>query len=311
MFKLFLSSNESIAIDDNILSDVAQNLATSANAAKDDIQKLKPSNIWVALQKLFPGFLNFAYQLLVIVVVLFVSSKLISYGVLILKKFLSKSRLDIGVQKFLLSLFRAVSYVIIVLMLAVRVGINSASIIAVLGSAGIAVGLALQGSLSNFAGGILILLSKPFLVGDYIITTLGEGSVHSIGLIYTTIISYDNKKMTRPNGNLAGGVITNLTAKNERMLEIKIGVAYSSDIDKVKDVICNVLSSDPKIIKSKGVLCYIDSFDSSAIIMGMRAWCPSSEFNPTKWRIHEKLKKAFDHNNIEIPFARLDVRIKE
>lgn len=308
MFNLLLTVSSEAAT--NILSDVAESIASQGNTVSEDIEKLKPSNIFDTFYSNLPTIINLAYQILFIIVMLFISSKLISYATTLLNKFLSKSSLDIGLKKFLSSLFKTLCYTVVILILAPRLGLNSTSILAVLGSAGIAIGLALQGSLSNFAGGVLILISKPFVIGDYIITDKAEGSVSMIGLIYTTIVTYDNKKITMPNGNLSNGIITNLTARQERMLEIKIGVSYSSNIDKVKSILKEVLETDEKISKDKEIICFLDSFADSSIIVGLRAWCPSKEFNPTKWRIQENIKRKFDENDIGIPFNQLEIKIK-
>lgn len=307
MLRLFLTTLDT---SKNIINNVAESIANQNDSVFNDIEKLKPENIINTLYHSLPTIINFIYQILFVIIILFISSKLIHYAILILKKFLNNSKFDIGVRKFLLSLFKALAYTVVILVLAIRLGINSASILAILGSAGIAVGLALQGSLSNFAGGILILIMKPFVIGDYIITPQAEGSVYMIGLIYTTIITYDNKKITMPNGSLSNGIITNLTANEERMLEIKIGVAYSSDIDFVKSILHKVLISDSSILKDREIICFLNSFEASSIIMGLRAWCPSKEFNITKWRIQENIKREFDKNGIEIPFNQLEVKLK-
>ncbi len=310
MLKVYLANALETNIDNTVIEDITKNISSNDNAVSKDIEKLKPDNILELLHTHMPNILNIFYQILIILIILFISTKIISFLLKLLDKFLRKSKFDIGTKKFLLSLFKVLSYFIVALILASRIGIDSASIFAILGSIGLAIGLAMQGSLSNFAGGVLILISKPFLVGDYIITNMGEGNVSMIGLIYTNITTYDNKKITIPNGTLANSVITNLSANHERMLELKINISYSSDITKVKNILDNIFKSDDKILKNKEFKYFVDSFASSSIVIGTRVWCLSRDFLDTKWRMLEQIKIEFDKNQIEIPFEQIELKIK-
>ncbi len=309
---LLLSATDSTAAAEslNLLEDVADMAAQGAGVA-EDIEKLNPNYIVQSLQEALPLLLKLLYQIGIVLLILLVGSKLISYFMGLFGKFLEKSPMDRGLRKFTISLVRAAAYVLLLLIAAQRIGINSTSIVAVLGSAGLAIGLALQGSLSNFAGGVLILVMKPFITGDYIVTDLAEGKVHAIGLVYSTIITYDNKKITMPNGNLANSVITNLTARTERMLEIKVGVAYDSDVEKVKKILYELCSNDEGILKDKEILCYLDAFEPAAMMVGLRAWCSGAEYNKTKWRLNEKIKAAFDAQQIEMPHNAFQVLLKK
>lgn len=295
---------------ESALIEVAKDLAEQTPDLSNDLEKLHPDNIKRILEALSPSIINLAYQIAIIIAILFISSKIIKLLDKFLTKSLSKSKLDLGLQKFLVSLLNFICYIIVFFILASRIGINSTSLVAILGSAGIAIGLALQGSLSNFAGGIIILFMKPFVIDDYISTPSGEGFVKNIGLIYTTILTYDNRQITIPNGTLSNGVITNVTAKNERMIELKIGVAYDSDIDFVKKVLYDVFYNDSSVLKTHDIICFLDSFQDSSILMTIRAFTLTSEFLSTKWRINEKIKKAFDENGINIPFNQLEVKMK-
>ena len=183
--------------------------------------------------------------------------------------------------------------------------------VAVLGSGGLALGLSLQNSLSNFAGGILLLLSKPFVVGDYIIALGNEGVVSKIDVIYTTLLTPDNRKIVLPNGSLSGANIVNVTNQDTRRVDITVGVDYASDISYVKSVLEEIAKSQELILKDQDILVYVDSFDSSAITMGMRVWTKSEDYWTVKWDLQEKIKITFDEKHISIPYERMDVSLVE
>ena len=192
-----------------------------------------------------------------------------------------------------------------------RLGINQATIVAVLGSAGVAIGLAWQGSLSNFAGGMIILVSRPFSRGDYIITPKAEGIVDTIGIIYTILLTPDNKRISIPNGALANDVITNVTANDIRRIDIQVGVAYNTDIRRAKKLIKEAFDENGLVLKNNEILSYVSELASSAVILGGRAWCKTEDYWTARWGIIEEIKVKFDKNGIEIPYDQLEVHINE
>ena len=200
--------------------------------------------------------------------------------------------MDLTVRRFLLSTLKILMYALVVLVLAERIGVSSASIVAILGSAGVAIGLAWQGSLSNFAGGMIILFSHPFSRGDYIITPKAEGIVDTIGIIYTILLTPDNKRISIPNGTLANDVITNVTANDIRRIDIKVGVSYNTDIRKAKKLIKEAFDENGLILKNNDIVSYVDDLTA-------------------KWAIVEEIKIKFDKNSIEIPYDQLEVHINE
>ena len=183
---------------------------------------------------------------------------------------------------------------------------------ALLASSGVAIGLALQGSLSNFAGGVLILLLKPFVVGDYIIedTNGKEGTVKEIQIFYTKLSTIDNKTIVIPNGMLTNNSITNATAKDERQLDLRVGISYNADIKKAKSVIEKLLSEDASILKEEQMNVFVNDLADSAVVLGIRAWVKNEEYWATRWRLLEEIKVELDENGIEIPFNQLDVHMK-
>ena len=285
-------------------SDVAESVA-------NDIQKLKPSVMMETLKKLYPFFLALAYDVVIVIITLFIASQVIRFFSKMLDKFLKRINIDIAVRKFLLSTLKVALYALVILGLAERIGVSSASIVAILGSAGVAIGLAWQGSLSNFAGGMIILFSHPFSRGDYIITPKAEGIVDTIGIIYTVLLTPDNKRISIPNGALANDVITNVTANDIRRIDIKVGVSYNTDIRKAKKLIKEAFDENGLILKNNDIVSYVDDLASSAVMLGGMAWCKTGDYLTAKWAIVEEIKIKFDKNGIEIPYDQLEVHINE
>ena len=285
-------------------SDVAESVA-------NDIQKLKPSVMMETLKKFYPFFLALAYDIVIVIITLFIASQVIRLLSNMLDKFLKRINIDIAVRRFLLSTLKVALYALVALGLAERIGISSASIVAILGSAGVAIGLAWQGSLSNFAGGMIILFSHPFSRGDYIITPKAEGIVDTIGIIYTVLLTPDNKRISIPNGALANDVITNVTANDIRRIDIKVGVSYNTDIRKAKKLIKEAFDENGLILKNNDIVSYVDDLASSAVMLGGMAWCKTGDYLTAKWAIVEEIKIKFDKNGIEIPYDQLEVHINE
>lgn len=227
----------------------------------------------------------------------------------ILKKALKKANADIGVIQFLDSLVKTVLYVVIVFFIASGFGVDAASIVAILGSAGVAIGLAIQGSLSNFAGGILILLLKPFKVGDYIKEDShgNEGTVSEIQLFYTKLTTADNRIIVLPNGTLANTSLTNVTEQAERRLDIPVGISYDSDMKKAREVLIKMLKEDEASIKSKEMIVFVDALADSSVNLGIRCWVKKEDYWEAKWRLTENTKTVLEAAGISIPFPQLDV----
>lgn len=231
----------------------------------------------------------------------------------VVKAAFDRSSADPGVATFVDSLLKFVLYAILIFMIATKFGVDTTSVAAIIASAGVAVGLALQGSLSNFAGGVLILLLKPFVVGDYIIEDnhKNEGTVKEIQLFYTKLTTIDNKTIVIPNGMLTNNSLTNVTEKNERRLDLKIGISYDSDLRKAKDVIRRLLDQEDRIKKDDEILIFVDELGPSSVVLGVRAWVSTDEFWNVKWKLLEEIKLAMDAEGIEIPYQQVAVHMKE
>lgn len=253
--------------------------------------------------------LNLGKNLLVALIIFMIGKKLIKMLNKLVNRSLEKANIEVGASKFLKTVINVVLYAVLLFMVASQVGINTASIITVLGTASLAFSLALQGSLSNFAGGVLILLTRPFRVGDYISCGEGEGTVESIGLVYTTLNTVDNKVITIPNGTISNISVTNVTAEEERRVDISVGISYKADIKKAKEVMEQVYREHPSVLPEKGITVYVDSLGDSAVVLGGRGWVKAEDYWQSKWDITESIKLRFDEAGIEIPFNQLDVHM--
>ena len=261
-----------------------------------------------------PVLTGFCIKVFLAILAFWVGRKIIRWILKFMKTSLQKANVDEGVTQFVGSLARFLMYAFLIFSIGTNFGVTESSVAALLASAGVTIGLALQGGLANVAGGVTILLFKPFLVGDYIITNnqLGcEGTVIKIELCYTTLLSVDNKHVVIPNGTLSNSIITNVTARDLRKLEVKVGISYESDIKKAKAILEQLLREDPDTKADTEMVVFVDELGESAVIMGFRVWVPTDAYWPTKWRLNEKIKEAFDENGIMIPYPQMDVRIRE
>ncbi|MBR0164660.1 MAG: mechanosensitive ion channel family protein [Lachnospiraceae bacterium] len=267
------------------------------------------------LQKMAEQFLetcaHLALRLVIALVITLIALRLIHLVVKIVRKSMTRVKADESVTGFVCSFLRVALTVLLAFGIAAAFGLNTASILALLGSAGVAIGLAVQGSLSNLAGGVMILALRPFRIGDYILEDSHghEGTVREISLFTTKLTTYDNKIVVLPNGDLANTALTNLTGAVTRMLEVRIGVAYDTDIKTVKEVLRTVAMEHPAVLKDKPVDVFIDSFEDSAMIAGLRCFVPTRDFKKHLWLMNEQIKEAFDRAGIVIPFPQREVRM--
>lgn len=229
----------------------------------------------------------------------------------IVRKSMKRAGAETGAVQFVDSFLKAALYVLLILMIASSFGVDAAGIVALLGSAGVAIGLAVQGSLSNLAGGVLILLLKPFRVGDYIqeSSTGQEGTVTEIQIFYTKLLTADNKAVVLPNGSLANNTIVNITAQKERRMDIVVGISYKGDLKRAKEVLEAVLKEDEAVLKDRDMLVFVSELASSSVNLGVRCWFRQEDFWTGKWRITENCKLALDAAGIEIPYNQLDVHV--
>lgn len=266
-----------------------------------------------SIVKQLPGqIFHFGIKVILALAVFVIGSKLIYLLRKLVRKSLVKAGSDAGVIQFLDSFIKISLYIIILFLIASGFGVDATSAAAVIGSAGVAIGLALQGSLSNLAGGILILVLKPFKVGDYIIedTHKNEGTVSEIQIFYTKLITPDQKVIVLPNGALANTSLTNVTMTDNRRLDLVIGISYSSNLQLAKQILETIIDQDPSVILDLDRNVFVDALGNSAVSLGIRCYLKNDDYFIAKWRILEKIKIQFDENEIEIPYQKLDVHIK-
>lgn len=225
--------------------------------------------------------------------------------------FLEKREIDITVIKFLESLISTGLKVLLALTILVGYwGIELTGLTAILTSAGVAIGLALQGSLSNFAGGFIILLIRPFKVGDYIETGIYAGTVEQIGLFYTQLATIDNKLILIPNGTLSNGSLINYSAKENRRVDMTFSVGYENDVIKVKNVLTDIINKNKLILDDPEKFVGISAHGPSSVDFMIKVWCKTEDY----WTIHfdllEQVKIRFDEENISIPYPQMDVHFK-
>jgi small conductance mechanosensitive channel len=286
-------------------------LETVADKGFNNINTILGDYFDSGLKGIINNGLNFVIKIIVAIIVLIIGKKLIRFFTGLLDKYFNRSKLEVSVAGFLLAMIKAVLYVILaVFIITGIIGIASTPIIAIIGSAGLSVGLALQGSLSNFAGGVLILLLKPFRVGDYIISGGNEGTVTTIDIFYTRLLTIDNRLLVMPNGTLSNTNIINVTSEPVRRLDITVLIDYSENIKKVKDILTDILSNHELVLKDRDNSIFVNSFDPSAINIGVRAWVLKENYWVLKCELLELIKNQFDENKITIPFDQLDINIR-
>ena len=277
----------------------------------EEVQK-KEGVITSFLNTLPEKALNLGIRIVLALVFFFIGMQLIKLIRKIIRKSMNRAGAETGVIQFVDSFVKASLYIILILTLASSFGVDAASIVALLGSAGVAIGLAVQGSLSNLAGGVLILLLKPFRVGDYIVENSSgkEGFVQEIQIFYTRLRTYENYTIILPNGNLANNTIVNITAEECRRCDVMVAIAYSADLKKAKEVLTNMLIKDPDTLKDKEHFVFVDELADSGVNLCVRCWFKNEDYWKGKWRIAEQCKYALDEAGIEIPFPQVDVHMR-
>jgi len=252
--------------------------------------------------------MDFLMALVVALVILLVGKYLIKFVVKAVCKIMEKAGVERSVSGFIKSLLKIALYIVLVIVVAAVLGIPTASLIALLGSAGLAIGLALQGSLSNFAGGVLILLLRPFVVGDFIDTPMGTGTVTNIDIFYTRLNTPDNRVVIIPNGALSNSSITNVSKEPTRRIDLVIGAGYQDDINKVKALLQGIVDElGERSVQQPDI--FVSNYASSAVEYTYRIWVKSEDYWTIRAEVMQRVKEVFDANGVTIPFNQLDVTI--
>lgn len=288
----------------NDVIDSATEVTAEAGQEVNQLVQLFQDNI--------PNIIGFGIRVILALVFFFIGGKLIGWLRKIVRRSMERANADTGVCQFIDSILKFGLYALLVFTIAIRFGVEPSSVAALIASAGVAIGLAVQGSISNFAGGILILILKPFVVGDYIVVNGEnlEGTVKEIQIFYTKLATVDNQRVVVPNSILTENSLTNVTARPERQLDLKIGISYDSDLKKAKTLIENMLHADEHVIQDEEIKVFVDSLADSSVVIGLRAWVSTDQYWATRWKLLEQIKLTFDEEGIEIPYNQLTVHMK-
>jgi len=263
------------------------------------------------LSKLYDLVAQFGIKLITALAIFIIGRWVARWLAGLVQKGMAKAGTDNTLAGFLRNIIYIALLTFVVLAAVAQLGVQTTSFIAVLGAAGFAVGLALQGSLANFAAGVLIIIFRPFKVGDFVEAAGIAGVVEGIQIFTTTLRTGDNKTIVVPNGQITSGTIVNYSAKDTRRVDMVFGVAYGDDLDKVRQVITQVLSEDERILAEPEPVIGVLALADSSVNFAVRPWVKSADYWAVYFDLHEKIKKRFDQEGITIPFPQQDVYLHQ
>lgn len=249
------------------------------------------------------------FRILVVALILIIGLKMIKKIRKILDRSMEKAGVETTLRRFVNALANVLMMGLLIFIAAEELGISVTSLVAVVGSVGLALSLAMEKSLANFAGGVMVLLLKPFKAGDFISTPDGDGVVDSIGLVYTTLVTADNQRINIPNSNMTSNVVTNVTGVEKRKVVLNIGISYNADLKKAKEVLRRLFENHEGIISEDGIDVIVDSLGESSVNLSARGWVLTGNYWTTRWDLLEQIKLTFDEEGIEIPYNYLNVNV--
>ncbi len=250
-----------------------------------------------------PWGINIALAIVIFIVGKIVVNILIS----VFRKILGRSKMDEMLINFVASILKAILLLFVVIAALDQLGVDTTSLIALLGAAGLAVGLALQNSLSNFAAGVMLIVFRPFKAGDFVEVAGTAGVVEQINIFSSTLRTGDNKEVIIPNGSIYGGTITNYSARDTRRVDMVFGIGYDDDIKKAKDILQSIVDSDERILKDPAPVIAVSELADSSVNFVVRPWAKTSDYWGVMWDVTEAVKLEFDKNGISIPYPQMDV----
>lgn len=305
-------------MDQNIMGKAVTKLLTEPEGngllteeLAEQVEKWKGISLSEVFSGYVPVLIDYALRIILALLLFWIGRKLIKWLVNICDRALDRQGVEVTVRRFLRNVLTAAGYIVLLMILLQIVGIAVTSMAAAFASAGVAIGLALQGSLANFAGGILILMMKPFVIGDYIIQGDNEGVVREIGIVYTRLQTADNRRVMIPNGKLADSSLINVSANPTRRLDLSVGIGYRSDLKLAKEILQRLAQQDPDRLADQDVTVFVAELADNSVNLGLRLWVASENYWAAKWRLTETIKLEFDQAGIEIPYHQLDVHMCE
>lgn len=256
-------------------------------------------------------FIQYGVNIISALIILFIGNLIVKAVANSVAKVLQKKKMDRAVVEFIHGLVRYLLFVIVLIAALGRLGVQTASVVAVIGAAGLAVGLALQGSLSNFAAGVLIVAFRPFKSGDYVEIGGVAGSVDSIQIFQTVLTTPDNKMVVVPNGSVIGSPITNYSRHATRRIDLMIGVSYNADLQKTKALLTKICESDERVLKDPGVQVGVHTLADSSVNFVVRPWVSTADYWNVYFDLMQAIKEGLDNEGIEIPFPQMDVHMNK
>lgn len=284
----------------------------AAEKVTQTIEMLKGMSVEDAFSFILKSAVDFAWDIFVAILIFLVGRWIIRYIDKILNKVFVRKEVEVSLAGFIRSFVKGALYVVLIITLVKKVGVDTSSFVALLASAGVAIGMALSGTFQNFAGGILILLLRPFKVGDYILTQGFEGTVKEIRLFNTLMSTTDNKQITIPNSNIINNVINNSSAETRRRIDLNVTISYGDDYDVARAALLDIVNADSRIEQDPNPpYIALSSLGDSAVNVLVRVWVPSSEYWSVYHGLNEKIYKQLPEKGIHFPFPQLDVRITQ
>ena len=305
MMKLLLA--QSLSEQDILAAD-----SIAAEKVTQTIEMLKGMSVEDAFSFILKSAVDFAWDIFIAILIFLVGRWIIRYIDKILNKVFVRKEVEVSLAGFIRSFVKGALYIVLIITLVKKVGVDTSSFVALLASAGVAIGMALSGTFQNFAGGILILLLRPFKVGDYILTQGFEGTVKEIRLFNTLMSTTDNKQITIPNSNIINNVINNSSAETRRRIDLNVTISYGDDYDVAREALLDIVNADSRIEQDPNPpYIALSSLGDSAVNVLVRVWVPSSEYWSVYHDLNEKIYKQLPEKGIHFPFPQLDVRITQ
>ena len=273
------------------------------------VEQIKSMPFEDALEFVTKGLLDFGWDILIAVAIYIVGRWIVRYLDRLLGRIFTRREMEVSLAKFIRSFVRTALYVIIIITIVRKLGIDTSSFVALLASTGVAIGMALSGTLQNFAGGIMILLLRPFRIGDYVQTQGVEGSIKEIKLFNTVINTVDNKLITLPNGPIVNNIINNFSAENRRRVDLSVSISYGDDYDVARQALLDIIAADERIEKDPAPFVAIGSLGENAVSITIRVWAKSSDYWGIYHDLNEKIYKELPAKGIHFPFPQIQVHV--
>lgn len=273
------------------------------------VEQIKSMPFEDALEFVTKGLLDFGWDILIAVAIYIVGRWIVRYLDRLLGRIFTRREMEVSLAKFIRSFVRTALYVIIIITIVRKLGIDTSSFVALLASTGVAIGMALSGTLQNFAGGIMILLLRPFRIGDYVQTQGVEGSIKEIKLFNTVINTVDNKLITLPNGPIVNNIINNFSAENRRRVDLSVSISYGDDYDVARQALLDMIAADERIEKDPAPFVAIGSLGENAVKITIRVWAKSSDYWGIYHDLNEKIYKELPAKGIHFPFPQIQVHV--